>query len=120
LQVQISNQSGRVVQQTTVTEARGDTMLTAPLPPGHYRYAAQAFSGGARSAEANGPLTVESYSAEFMRAPVNLRELRALPRTLAGTNTTSGTPLHATPWPYLLMVLLLCSEWVLRRRWGLR
>jgi hypothetical protein len=120
LQVQISNQSGRVVQQTTVTEARGDTMLTAALPPGHYRYAAQAFSSGARSAEANGPLTVESYSAEFMRAPVNLRELRALPRTLAGTNTTSGTPLHATPWPYLLMVLLLCSEWVLRRRWGLR
>jgi hypothetical protein len=120
LRVQVTDQSGRVVQQSTVREARADTLLTAPLPPGHYRYAAQAFSGGARVADANGPITVESYSAEFMRAPANLRDLRATPRTLARTNPTSGTPLHASPWPYVLMVILLCTEWILRRRWGLR
>jgi hypothetical protein len=120
LHMQITDEGGRVVQRATVTEARGDTLLTAPLPAGHYRYVAQAFSGDARSAEANGPLTVESYSAEFMQAPVNLRDLRSTTRTLARTNATSGTPLHALPWAYLLMVVLLCSEWVLRRRWGLR
>jgi hypothetical protein len=31
-----------------------------------------------------------------------------------------GRPLHTVPWPYVLIVLLLAAEWVLRRRWGVR
>ena len=120
LHVQITDQSGRVVQQSMVTEMRGDTAVTASLPPGHYRYAARAFTGTVVSAEANGPITVDAYSAEFMRAPADLRDLRASPRALAHSNSVSGTPLHASPWPYVLIAMLLCIEWVLRRRWGLR
>ena len=30
------------------------------------------------------------------------------------------SPLRSASWPYLLIVLLLCAEWVLRRRAGLR
>jgi hypothetical protein len=115
LHVQITDQAGRVVQQTMVTEQRGDTALTAALPPGHYRYAARAFADGALATEASGPITVEAYSAEFMRAPANMRDLRATPHSLVRSNAASGTPLHASPWPYVLMVMLLCTEWVLRR-----
>lgn len=31
-----------------------------------------------------------------------------------------GTPLRTTPWPYLLILILLCIEWIVRRRTGLR
>ncbi len=53
-----------------------------------------------------------------------------LPRTsvlLAGTTVPGDSPLHgdAPPlrdrgWPYLLAIAALCSEWILRRRAGLR
>jgi hypothetical protein len=38
--------------------------------------------------------------------------------TLAGAGR--GEPLRLRIWPYLLVALLLCTEWALRRRWGLR
>ena len=31
-----------------------------------------------------------------------------------------GRPLRAFAWPYLLLLALLCAEWVFRRRSGLR
>jgi hypothetical protein len=106
-------------QTTTVRPQQGDTALTAVLPPGHYQYSARAFAG-AELAEGSGALTVESYSAEFMRPATDLSELRSAATTLAENHRSGGRPLHASPWPYLLIVLLLCVEWVLRRRWGLR
>jgi hypothetical protein len=114
LQVQVGS------RQTTVTQLRGDTALTAPLDPGHYNYQTRAFAGGQIVAEAAGPITVESYSAEFMRAPVDLSSLRSSAASLASSERGSGRRLHTLPWPYLLLVLMLCAEWVFRRRWGLR
>ena len=32
----------------------------------------------------------------------------------------AGRPLRTSPWPYLLILVLLSAEWVLRRRRGLR
>jgi hypothetical protein len=32
----------------------------------------------------------------------------------------AGTPLRTRPWPYLLVIGLLCGEWIGRRRSGLR
>ena len=119
LQVQITNASGGA-QTSTVTPQRGDTALTAVLPPGHYRYAARAFAGGSQVAQAAGPLTVESYSAEFMATPVDLSVLRSAPAALAGAAPGAGRPLHAFIWPYVVLILLLCAEWIFRRRWGLR
>ena len=118
LQVRVGN--GGSAQQSTVTQLRGDTAMTASLAPGHYAYQARAFAGGQMIAEAAGPLTVESYSAEFMRAPVDLSELRSAAAAIGDTERGSGRKLHASPWPYLLLALMLCAEWILRRRWGLR
>ena len=32
----------------------------------------------------------------------------------------TGSPLRTRPWPYLLVIGLLCAEWIGRRRSGLR
>lgn len=120
LQVHITDNAGRMVQRSTVPQQRADTAYTAPLAPGHYQYVARAFAEGAEVANANGPLTVETYSAEFMRASADLNEARSGPGTLVDTNRSAGRPLHASAWPYVVLVLLLCGEWILRRRWGLR
>jgi hypothetical protein len=119
LQVQVASANG-ATQQSTVTQLRGDTALTAALAPGHYSYRARAFAAGALVAEANGPLTVESYSAEFMRAPVDLSGLRSTAAAIGQSERGAGRRLHTSPWPYVLLVLMLCAEWIFRRRWGLR
>lgn len=118
LQIRLTGAGG--LQQTmTVRPQRGDTALSAVLPPGHYQYDARAFAAG-EVVQGSGALTVESYSAEFMRAPADLSELRSAPTALLDDPRSGGRPLHASPWPYVLIVLLLCTEWVFRRRWGLR
>ena len=119
LQVQLTDASGRGVTSTIVPQ-RGDTALTASLAPGHYNYAARAFAGGSEVARAGGPLTVESYSPEFMDAGSDLSVLKSTPAALAGFSEGGGRPLHAYIWPYIILILLLCAEWIFRRRWGLR
>jgi hypothetical protein len=37
-----------------------------------------------------------------------------------GAVAAAAAPLRTTPWPWLLAIALLCVEWILRRRWGLR
>ncbi|HEX6007962.1 MAG TPA: hypothetical protein VFY80_08360, partial [Burkholderiales bacterium] len=111
---------GSVITRVVSRAQQGDTTITAPVAPGHYRYQARAFEDGAVAAESEGAITVESYSPEFMRAPADLGLLRSAPTSLAEQTRRGRRPLHASPWPYGLLVLLLCAEWVLRRRWGLR
>lgn len=59
-------------------------------------------------------------------AEVPLPELhprQPLPESWApedGTSPLHRAPLRSALWPYALVVLLLCAEWVLRRRAGLR
>ncbi|HEX7119102.1 MAG TPA: VWA domain-containing protein [Longimicrobiales bacterium] len=119
--VRVTDAAGAVVTDTVVTALRGDSAYTAPLAPGHYRYEARAFAGGEEVGAAAGPLSVESYSPEFVRAAV---EIGAFDAEGAGSVFASvprsGEPLHTLPWAYLALVLLVSTEWVLRRRWGLR
>jgi hypothetical protein len=119
MQIRVA-EAGRPAQTVTVTPQRGDTAVTAELPPGHYTYEATAFAADGVVLQGSGPFTVESYSPEFMRAAADLSELRSAPGSLAQTSRSGGRPLHTSPWPYVAVVLLLCTEWVLRRRWGLR
>jgi hypothetical protein len=63
---------------------------------------------------------VERYSPEFTRPALPLD-----PPAAGGTEPRPATPSPARPlrssgWPYLALIALLCAEWVLRRRWGLR
>lgn len=102
-----------MTRDTTVAIDAGRA-VTGALPPGHYRYRARTASGEA----ATGELTVESYSPELLQA-VRPLDGGAEERGVGG-RSREGRPLHTVPWPYILVVALLCAEWVLRRRWGLR
>lgn len=99
-------------------------VATGPVvPPGHYTYRGRVFAGGAATDSAGGALTVERYSPEFARPRGDLPERT---EELAGASagpfdgSTRAARLHTSVWPYLLLILLLCAEWTLRRRWGLR
>jgi hypothetical protein len=123
-----------VVLDTVLTIAAGDTVATPVLPPGHYRYEARrvtaagsatggagAAGGGGAPAVAGGVFTVESYSPEYLREPVALAEVAAAAAAeTAPVRRGPGRPLHTEPWPYLAFVLLVSTEWIFRRRWGLR
>ncbi|MPZ17045.1 MAG: hypothetical protein GEV06_03890 [Luteitalea sp.] len=51
-------------------------------------------------------------------------ELAQLPALIAASTSSSGVwvqrELWHNPWTFLLVAALLCTEWALRRRWGLR
>lgn len=59
-------------------------------------------------------------------AEVSVAELHPRPPLLGSWATENGAaglrraPLRSALWPYALIVVLLCAEWVLRRRAGLR
>jgi hypothetical protein len=100
--------------------AAGDTLQAPVLPPGAYRYEARAFAGE-RRLDGAGDLTVETWSPELARTPVRLAALAPADLVTSGARPRGARrPLHTSPVPYVLVVLLLSAEWVLRRRWGLR
>ena len=90
---------------TLVFDGSGRAEVT--LAPGRYSYQLQ---GGGR-----GTVAVESWSAEYVPGAPSLAAQAA--SVAAGV---SRTALRDQPWLYLATVLLLCSEWWLRRRAGLR
>lgn len=120
--LRITDAEGAVVMDTVVSALRGDTAYTPPLAPGHYAYGARVFTGDTEAGAAEGPISVESYSPEFLRASAEIGAFDAEDaREPAIRNIVrEGRPLHTLPWVYLMIVGLVCTEWVLRRRWGLR
>ena len=110
----------------TVLPAPADTAALAGLPPGRYRYEATGYRAAATEEEpatvtAAGEVTVESFSPELTRPAVAAGLLgRGDGRRGAWAAARGGRPLHVLPWPYAALMLLLCAEWILRRRWGLR
>ena len=99
-----------------------DTLRTTAVPPGHYSYSAAVFAGDSIAGTATGPLTVEQYSPELAREGANLEAAvaQATPVGPGARERGPRRPLHASALPWALLVLVLCGEWVLRRRWGLR
>jgi hypothetical protein len=85
------------------------------LPPGHYDWEG---SVGESEPSVRGALTVESYTREFARPAASLEEVGA--DGDAAPRAAATRPLHASPWAWLLVVALVCAEWILRRREGLR
>jgi hypothetical protein len=104
--------SVRTVVDTVLPAGPGRSI--GVLPPGTYRYAASGADGRA----GEGRFDVEARTDEMMprratpQAPPSARAA-----SLAGE---TGRPLRTSPWPYLLILALLCAEWVGRRRAGLR
>lgn len=103
---------GSVVTDTAV--ASGGRATTPPLPTGTYRYRALAEEGPV----GEGRFDVDDRSEEMLPVP---KAPEAPPAAARATGRSeAGLPLRATPFPYLLLLLLLSAEWVARRRAGLR
>ena len=122
---------GAVGRMVRITLLRGedttlDTTLTVPasgmfdtpgVAPGSYLYRGAALDGDAETAA--GRLEIESYTDELRHAPVrDLLDVTAASVAAAAPN--GARPLRTHPLPYLLLLGLLCGEWIWRRRKGLR
>jgi hypothetical protein len=109
----------------TVVAASQGVAIQAPPRAGHYRYEARALvgEGGGAPATGSGELTIERFSPEFTRPAMALRwatDPRGAPGAERAGVASPGRAVRTFAWPYLALVVLLCTEWVLRRRWGLR
>jgi hypothetical protein len=104
---------GDSVVTDTVVE-RGAPLTSGPYPPGTYSFRAE--RGGEAAGE--GRFDVEARTAELAHAV----EVPEAPESAAAAAALAGEtrPLRTWPWPYLLAIVLLCAEWTLRRRIGLR
>jgi hypothetical protein len=119
-------------EQVRLVISRGDStvadsLLTVPstgalstpaLPPGTYRYVAT--SPTRTGQEAAGPLDVEAHTEELRHTPA-----RDLLSVAVAEGSEEGLapgrrPLRTHPLPYFLLLGFLCSEWIGRRRKGLR
>jgi hypothetical protein len=109
------------VTDTIITPTARDTAFIQPPAPGHYRFHARAFAQGT-VIDGEGVFAVERYSPEYSRPRTDLTDLSRVSAAAGAGNAprAHGTPLHATPWPYGALILLLLAEWFFRRRWGLR
>jgi hypothetical protein len=51
---------------------------------------------------------------------IEVREGAGVGAASGAVGRAPGRPLRSSPWPWAAVVTLLCAEWALRRRWGLR
>ena len=112
--VRLSVLSGDSVVADTVFGG-GATPSLGVMTPGLYSY--RAFNG-AGDVLATGRFDVSANSSEMI--PKRMLPQRPAPRAAAQPVARAGRPLRTSPWPYLFLITLLCTEWVARRRTGLR
>jgi uncharacterized membrane protein len=117
------------------------TAAVRPDRAGLYRVHAEARRGTTALGSADQWMMVGGADREFVDPRLNEGFLRRLARTSGGRYgraadaanipawLQSAAPQHATPerrdlwhepWAIAIVIVLLCSEWVLRRAWGLR
>lgn len=131
VEVRLEEGDGTVRTDTLRTDAVGRTALPVPAPgvvrwqvtrldaPGTAATAGET-QAGPEPGPWSGLLVVEAWTDELRWPRDTLLAAGVAGVRSAAAATAPGVPFRATPWPWLVAVLLLCSEWVLRRRWGLR
>ena len=99
----------------------GALATTPPVEPGVYGYDVRAPAGvSPDSVLASGVVEVESWVPSLRRLPLEIGEAGVSPPPPGPDGTPPpGRPLRTHPLPYLLLLLLLCAEWIGRRRVGL-
>ena len=97
------------------TVSPGATLSLGAMDAGLYSYTA---SNEAGDVLATGRFDVSENSPEML--PTRTVPEATTPRAAAQAAVRAGRPLRTSPWPYLLLIILLCAEWVARRRTGLR
>lgn len=103
---------GRVVMDTTLAgPAQG--LRAPPLPEGTYRYVVRAGSDSV-----SGRFDVLSASAELWLRRAVLPDSDG--SAARARDEGPGRPLRTYAAPWLILIGLLCGEWVMRRRRGLR
>jgi hypothetical protein len=106
------------VLDTVLAVPEGGRLDTPSLPPGVYGYRGADASG--EGEEAEGQLEVEAHTDELRHAAArDLRDVEPLPRGET-VDSRNLRPLRTHPLPYLLVLVLLCGEWIGRRHRGLR
>ncbi|MGD8288584.1 MAG: hypothetical protein PVI31_08180 [Gemmatimonadota bacterium] len=104
-----------VVAETTVVD-RG-VFETGVLPPGQYDYRVE---GSEADTLATGRFDVAANTEEMAVAPLVTEGSELADGASAASDREPGVPMRTEPWPYLLILALLCGEWIGRRRSGLR
>ena len=107
--------AGETVFESTVAVDSTETFTTAPLDPGAYDFVLSPRAGGE---ETSGRFDIERYTGELRLPPV----VDAVSGDAAegGARAAAGRPLRTHPAPFILVLALLCGEWIGRRRRGLR
>jgi len=104
-----------------------DTVLVVPpeesfrtnrLPPGRYAFTAD--RGEGTDSEGEGEFDVEHFTDELLLPPAVLDSASGAGAEGLRQAAPVGRPLRTHPLPYVLLLVLLCSEWIGRRRLGLR
>ena len=108
-------QAGDTVVVDTVVGG-GRIVSTGVLAPDEYRYSVVNAEGDTVS---TGRFDVTASTLEMLPASVE-PEIQPQNASLGGVGDALGQPLRTFAWPYLLVILLLCGEWIVRRRSGLR
>lgn len=96
--------------------AGGGSLSTGVLPPGAYRYRV---TSDAEAVMTEGRFDVAAATDEMAPPAVEPAAAERAGTPVAGAQA-AGRPLRTQPWPYLLVIVLLCGEWIGRRRSGLR
>lgn len=103
------------VVDTTVSA--GAAHVLPRLGPGLYAYTVLSETG---DAVGEGRFDVSPRSDEMLPARFAASPPEGGTVGDGGVEEGRGRPLRTLPWPYVLVLLLLCGEWVARRRAGLR
>lgn len=113
--VRIRVEAGDTVVRDTVVVGGAAAMLE-PLSPASYDYTVLSEAGDTLG---SGRFDVASTSVEMLpRRDTTM--LDGSTAVAADGDAPAGSPLRTMPWPYLLVITLLCGEWIARRRSGLR
>jgi hypothetical protein len=113
---------GETVTRMTLGPGDGETFATPPMEPGMYRYRVESPEGAATPLPpVAGWIEVEEWVPSLQHPPLEVDEgwIRVADG-LAAASIAPGRPLRSHLLPYVLLVLLLCVEWIGRRAWGLR
>jgi hypothetical protein len=102
-----------VVDVPLVTEG---SQSTGVLRPGSYAYRVQR---GSDEVVASGRFDVAEATLE-MAPMATVPAVSEAGESPPDGERRPGSPLRTRPWPYLLVIGLLCAEWIGRRRSGLR
>jgi len=106
---------GESVLERTVAVDSTETFTTAPLEPGAYEFA---LSPEAGDEQTSGRFDVERYTGDLRLPPV--ADAVSGDAADAGARAAPGRPLRTYPAPFILVLAVLCGEWIGRRRQGLR